>query len=343
VPDRKQILNSLAQVKPALAGVSPIPALACFAFKAGRVWAHDGVAWISNPIALDITDVCVAGAEIYKWLARQTKDEVIATLDGSTVTWKCGRSTLRQSTLHINEFPSPAPPRGESSDLPEDFLEALDLATRTMGTDPSHRQRYGAILEWQEEKLVIWTSDNLSLVRLEMYYEGGLSPQGLIGITIGIPPTLVKLLARTVGFVEVSVGEMVTFTADAVTYSALQLPDVNVRKLETSLASFDFSDVEEWSPITEELEDGITGMAAYCKSLPEPICRMHMTGETLTLSAGAKVSQQQTVMDWPRSCPPFEIMPQSLDVLLPYVDVMQTARGGLLLSSDGIKAVVSTR
>jgi hypothetical protein len=336
------MLSALSSVKPALLGSSAIPALTCFVFKAGHVWACDGVAWICTKLDADIPEVCVEGGELMKWLARQSGDQVTVTQKGSKIRWQCGRSSLQQSSLDVSEFPFPPIPAAQPQPLPEDIISAFELAATTMGTDPSHLWRYGVVMTWTATHMVLWTSNNLSIVRVEMECEGG-TPPALEGVTVGVPPSLVKLLAKSVGFIEILVGDVVCFMSDGVTYAARQLSEVDVGKFEKVWGTFDFSEAHDgWLEISDEFVTLFNDVGQYCKGSSEPVCTVRMDGEALRVEATSSTSRYTNAMEWPRSCPPFQVMPNEISKLMDYVDYVRTAPNVVLLGSESVTAIVST-
>jgi len=135
--DRNRLVDTLTSVKPGLAKKDIIDQASKFAFKDGSVYTYNDEIAISHPLEYPLVGV-VPSIEFYTLLSKMKTDMVNIAIDGTLLHVKGGKL---EATFNIeDEVKLPISDLSSPSlwyDLPTNFLEAVDLALSSAGTDLS--------------------------------------------------------------------------------------------------------------------------------------------------------------------------------------------------------------
>ncbi len=172
---RKEVLDVLKKVEPALSTKDLIPVFACLCFNGTTVTAFDDVVALQYPFDFGFKGA-VRGRVLIDFLAssRAKEVEVEGETDG-VINIKAGRAKLNTPLLGTDDFlfKRPKMEQGHTLKVGDDFLSALGRAMISMGRDPSHPFRLGVTVssvssgdDGEKSGLLFYSSDNKSATQV---------------------------------------------------------------------------------------------------------------------------------------------------------------------------------
>jgi DNA polymerase III sliding clamp (beta) subunit (PCNA family) len=193
--NRTELLNTLKQVEPALATKDFIPVYACLCFTGKTVFAYDDVVALEAP--LDGKTVGgVRGRLLLDWLgaSRARELEVTQEKEGELLI-KAGRAKLTAPLCGVDDFVFEWPKEDKADvstlELKPEVRSALQKASVSMGSDPSHAWRCGVTMEVLADALVFYSSDNKTASKVSCKFS---SPKKAVGKKVLLPPRFCELL-----------------------------------------------------------------------------------------------------------------------------------------------------
>jgi len=191
---KDQLKEALEIVKPGLADKEIIEQTTSFAFMGGKVITYNDEICISHPIeGIDLEGV-IKAEELYKFLGKVKKDEIVVTTEENEILMKAGRARagfalMLEVLLPIDKELSK---KDEYKKLPEKFLKAIEFATPCVSKDMTNPKL--ACVHLNKEGLIEAT-DNFRIVRYtldkELPFETTLIPGLSMKEVLKIEPTLV--------------------------------------------------------------------------------------------------------------------------------------------------------
>lgn len=165
--DRKQLVDDLSLVKPALGRGAFVPVLSHFCFDGETVTAYDDVVAITVRCRVPVE--CAVPADLMlKMLASFKSNDVRMDLENSNLVMICGDSKVKFPALSPDSFIFK---RGDafkgksnfSIDVDSDFISGIQSCLVSVGADPAHPEQLGVTILSGEEVVGMYSTDNLTL------------------------------------------------------------------------------------------------------------------------------------------------------------------------------------
>lgn len=169
---RLALVTALDHATKAAATKGSAPVFECAFFDGKRVSAYDGELAIRAACPLDLKGG-VQAAPLRTWVAGCGSEDVTATVEGSAVLFRAGRSRLTLPLFDAEQAASVMPAELASPpedvhtlriDDPKPLMDALARCSAFAGDDPAHPQRAGVTVV-SGKRCRLWASDNLTLTR----------------------------------------------------------------------------------------------------------------------------------------------------------------------------------
>jgi DNA polymerase III sliding clamp (beta) subunit (PCNA family) len=264
--NRIELQRILRSVEPALSGKEFVPIFTCFCFdaEAGTVTAYDdAVAMVAPCAGLGLTGG-VRGKLLQQFLNASSAVDAEFAVDGQQLTVKCGRARLATSILSPDDFLFQVPEAGGIRlDVTPELVKALACAAVSVGRDPAHPWTLGVTLTFQNDGVMLRSTDNLSATQV---FAPTAVKAKAVGNTIVLPPRFVELITgRTPPATLVVSSKFAAAQWDAVT-------------LYTKLVSE--HSVENYQQIFVRAEDPALTRVAWPKGLPGSLERAGVVLDT---------------------------------------------------------------
>lgn len=136
---RSEILHSLEIVKPGIANKDTIEQSDSFAFHDGRVATFNDIISISHPYDGIQFDGVIRANEIYQWLTKIKKEDIVEDIQENEIILKAGRSKIGipfQSELAL-PLDAISGDIGKWFKIPDGMIEKMVLVSNAAGTDMS--------------------------------------------------------------------------------------------------------------------------------------------------------------------------------------------------------------
>jgi DNA polymerase III sliding clamp (beta) subunit (PCNA family) len=169
--NRKLLIEALGSLQPGL-NDDLLPVMACFCFGEKSVHAYNDVVAMDIPYGGDfkpnLKDIAVHGRVFLNWLKACTSADVEMELEKETLKVKCGRSKTSFPTLahSVFQYQAPAAIDAKWIDIGKDFIDALIVASSSMGTDVNTPWRLGVTLKGGKKGNTFYSTDNKSAVKV---------------------------------------------------------------------------------------------------------------------------------------------------------------------------------
>lgn len=165
--NRQDLLDALNLAKPALAVQEFIPVLTHYCFDRATVSAFNDVLAIQLAVDSDL-HCAIHGATLQKILAKMDGEVVELVQGESEVAIKSGKDGRSQIRLPIIDksqflFDIPAAEPKASFKLSKDFLKAMALTLKTVGSNAGHPQELGVTLGLDGEMVDLYSTDNVTI------------------------------------------------------------------------------------------------------------------------------------------------------------------------------------
>lgn len=190
--ERAALAEILKQVQPALSTKDMIPVFTCFCFDGKTVTAFDDIIAIQAPCSFEVTGG-VRGATLLAFLRASGAKEVTVTEGKEELVFKLGAAKLTLPVVSPDDFVFSFPDDSKASSVPitGDLITSLEKALVSMGMDPSHPWRMGITLAFDEGKVWLYSSDNMTASRAQVAVK---VPEKLVGKSVVMPPKMASLL-----------------------------------------------------------------------------------------------------------------------------------------------------
>lgn len=166
--DRKQLVETLKKVEPALAARNEIPVLASFCFNGETVHAFNKIIALVCPCRTEFKGA-VQGRLFLDSLALSRADTAEFSVEAETLTVKVGKSKLETPLLAPEEFQFQSPEKGKGKALKVDekWLAALAVAAAGMGRKLGGAVwQYGVTLDICDGGCIFYATDNRTITRV---------------------------------------------------------------------------------------------------------------------------------------------------------------------------------
>lgn len=179
--DRENFSSLLARLKPALRGGSAMPSFANIWFdgEAGTVTAYDGGFGIRLKCESDL-ECGIPGAALLGLLSTSVLKDVTLEQGKSSVAVKLGKSITKLTYFDLEsqvwEFPNALSKKDTQNrfTLGEEFIEALRKVLFVKASSPTRVEHHGVMLESDDGKLFLYTTDSTTLASTFVEVEGDL-------------------------------------------------------------------------------------------------------------------------------------------------------------------------
>jgi DNA polymerase III sliding clamp (beta) subunit (PCNA family) len=157
--DRKELLNALELVAPALSDINLIQVLTHVLFKGDRVLAYNDKIAIETPLKTDLRGAAPGLTMIALLKASGAKDVVLEPKD-DVLHIKAGRGQFKLPLL-TSEFPFTMPePFKIVTRFPRALLDAIDNCMRSVSIDTSVPDQLGVTLVPAKDKIKLFSTNN---------------------------------------------------------------------------------------------------------------------------------------------------------------------------------------
>lgn len=169
--DREEFSDLLSKLKPALRAGSAIPALSHLWFDGKSVAAYDGGFGIRYPLSTEL-ECGVPGAPFLGLLSTSVLKEASLEQGDSFLNIKLGKAASKLAVLELEQqmwpFPLKRPKKASSLELGENFIEGLRKVLLVKAATPTRVEHHGVMLEVEDEKLFLYSTDSISLASVSL-------------------------------------------------------------------------------------------------------------------------------------------------------------------------------
>lgn len=165
--NRRQLVEALELIRPALASSNVIPVFQCFTFKDGEVTAYDDQIAIVGPTDCE-SSFGVHGASFLGLLSNSGAEVVELTLENQEVKIKLGKSVSKLPYIAVEDFLFDQTEAGDFSgdlDVTVSLIEAMRLCLETVSSDETQIALHGVTL--QGDTMYSCNGDTITRVRLK--------------------------------------------------------------------------------------------------------------------------------------------------------------------------------
>lgn len=167
--NRFDLIKSLKTIAPALGTKTLVPTFKCAFFSEEEVTAYDDVVAISTPLQAPFTGG-VDGATLMNWLGASRAKNIVFESMENTIRAKGGRSRIDLPLFPSDESPFRWPSWKSYTEIDDaaEWYDPLDMASTSLGVDSTHPWRLGVTVSFDEDGVLLYSSDNLSGCRVTM-------------------------------------------------------------------------------------------------------------------------------------------------------------------------------
>ena len=168
--NRRAFSEALELVSPALATKDLIPILSCFCFSEQGVLAYDDIVAIYHPLENCNISGAVRGKLLMDWALCTRSPELVATTSDGSIEVKAGRARLNTVLLPPEDFVFSFPEDKQKVTIALDnkWMAAITKSHVSVGLDPAHPWRMGITIARENDRTVIYSSDNKSATRVKL-------------------------------------------------------------------------------------------------------------------------------------------------------------------------------
>lgn len=161
---RKELVQTLELIKPALSKLDVIPMLQNFCFADKTVFASDDTLAIVGPTECE-DEFAVHGASLYGLLSSSSAEEVNLKLDGSTAIFKCGKSNSKLPFSPREDFIFSEPSdKWDSVKVTISLIEGIKVCLETVSSDLTQRAFNGITID----RDTLYSSNGDALTRIKL-------------------------------------------------------------------------------------------------------------------------------------------------------------------------------
>lgn len=164
--DRKQLLEALKCVAPALAPVPLIPILSHIWFTGSRIMAYNDRIGISTPFKTDFKGA-LPGAVLLDLLNASLAKECDFVEERQDVLIKAAGSKIKLPFLPPSDFAFEMPARGKGvKDIPKDhaFFAGMETCLRSISNDTTHPDQLGVTVIPADKDLLLFATDSATMM-----------------------------------------------------------------------------------------------------------------------------------------------------------------------------------
>lgn len=295
--DRSKFAEVLSVVSNGLSKKPLVRAFTCIFFEQGYATAYDDVVAVSSPCELEILRGGLDGATLSKYIAATGAKEVTfdsSKPDGTVLIGshfdnqkKPGKSGLRTPICDFAEFRFQRPADDEIQGvvvLPEGFTDVVRATSLAMGYDPSFPWRLGITVAFEPEGLLLYASDDHTIVTCSLPAE--VDP-GLHGQATILPPRFCEIVGsicekRKGAGLMVGPGWVEIECEDATAVFSRTLSDASPQRFEDIVAEVD------WDAAVE-VPEGFVACLERCEVVlgDREKCRVWVDGDLWFEANGA--------------------------------------------------------
>lgn len=166
--ERKQLLDKLTLVAPALSAIDVIPVMQCFWFTGTHVMAYNDTIAISTPCKTDFKGA-IRGTTLLELLkASKAKDIEFVVDDDANLTVKAASSRFKLGYLKPSDFVHEMPEAKQKDALPVNvrtFLDCVDACMVSVGNDTARADFLGVTVIPKKDELHLYSTNNESMTR----------------------------------------------------------------------------------------------------------------------------------------------------------------------------------
>lgn len=168
---RLELLGALKMAAPALSKKGLIPVFTCFCFHDKTVTAFNDTLAIRVPCSLEM-EGCIDGDTLLKFIRASKAGKVeIVEVKKKNVRMKFGRSRVRWPFYPVKDFLFEPETEGEEAHrfkVKDKFMRALEAALISPGTNPAAPNRMGVTMVFEENGIVLYSTDGISMTRVRV-------------------------------------------------------------------------------------------------------------------------------------------------------------------------------
>lgn len=194
---RVEFLDKLNTAKPALANNLLIPVMGMFWFTGKTLMAYNDQIGISVPLKTDFVGA-LQGKGLLNLLSYSDGSEVEFIEGKDKFEIKCGRTRIKLALAPEEDFeglwPVDKAKRSALAVDPAEFLLAVESLMRSVGVDVAVPEQLGITLIPEGDKLAIYSTNNLTLSRAIIGYDGDLPFEGPVTLSKDFCDQMLRLL-----------------------------------------------------------------------------------------------------------------------------------------------------
>lgn len=231
--NRNELLTAARKLEPALCSKDLVAILSCICFAKGHAFAYDGFVALHLPFEGCPIRGAVKGNLLLEFLSKTKTEDLVLVQEKDTILIKAGRSKLETAVMPESEFQFELPTERALTTITvsEEFVEALQRASISMGADPVHPSRMGITVVSSGGKTQFYSTDNRTATRIRAKIDVGGD------IEVLLPPRFINLflsLARADETKEITMTDkwvVVEFASGMKLFSRVgTMPDVGEYK-----------------------------------------------------------------------------------------------------------------
>lgn len=348
--ERALLLKSVSAVAPALSDNDLVPAFGCFYFRKGRLCAYNNAIGISVPTEFPVKAGGVDGPLFMNFLKHSSAAEIKVTPDEDNVSLSCGRSRIKLRLLSKSEFSFKQPKTKSATHLELDeikqvvFQQCLERTAISIGIDPGRPEHLGVLLEFSDEGVTMYATDNFTAARTRLSMD---VPEELQGTALCIPPEAVKALLRVDASMFASIfvekGWMMFRSPEGYEVFSRTMAQADASTYHNVFGSQDWESKKGWLALDEEFGPAIT--RATLLASDTVFTKFSISKGSITMETKGRGSDilDEVPAKGKGSTGTIRINPRAVERCLAHVSYLRLIPDfGLCLRGDGYSQIIST-
>lgn len=165
--NRKDLIEILNKIKPALGNQDYLPILSCFCFEKKNIYAYNDDMCISFPNKDIPFEGAIKGDQLLKLLNSFTSENIKMKIKDNVIHINSRKSNIKLPFLKESSFiwKGISKKSGIKFPIDNDFIEGLKLCLISIGQDVTHPEHMGVQISSDGEEFVMCSTDNCTLSR----------------------------------------------------------------------------------------------------------------------------------------------------------------------------------
>jgi len=296
--DRKELLDVLNDVSPALSGKDFVPVFSCFCFDGDNVTAFDDVVALQRPFLFPLQGA-IRGSVLLSFLKVSRAKDIEFEQHDTSVHVKAGRSKLDLPFIPKDKFVFEFPKEDATAfDLNADFLLAFDKTMVSMGLDPARPWRLGITLSFKENYVSMYSSDNITIALGDVPFS---YPKELEGTAVVVPPRFCKLLSdysntATAVKMKVTAGWVECIFDGSIRLFSKTVGGVDVAQFEKMVKVCMEGSAKDGAPIPKGFESTLDKAAILLEDSQEKFADFSVQDGRLSVHAKTKLGELEDIL-----------------------------------------------